>query len=85
MLYDFGNCFYPSRELPFFVSGRLISGALLPFLLLYLDGLERIFSRFSNRMIPLVVVLLIAIIITYSEVSITPQVLSSQFNWFHMP
>jgi hypothetical protein len=85
MLYDFGNCFYPSRELPFFVSGRLISGALLPFLLLYLDGLERIFSRFSNRMIPLVVVLLIAIIITYSEVSITSQVLSSPFNWFHMP
>lgn len=30
--YDFGTCFYPSREFPYFTSGRLISG--IPFLVI---------------------------------------------------
>ena len=84
MLYDFGTCRYPSQKLPYFVSGRLISGMLLPFLLLYLNGLGRICAKFRNPIIPIVVVSLIAISITYSELSITSKVFRSQFNWFHI-
>jgi hypothetical protein len=45
MRYDFGRCFYPSRERPYFTSGRLIAGTILPFLFLYVDGLRRILSK----------------------------------------
>ena len=83
-LYDFGNCWYPSRERPYFVSGRLISGVLLPFLFIYLDGLGRIFSRSRNRVNPLIIVVLIAIAVTCSELLLTWEVFSSPYNWFHL-
>ncbi len=38
--YDFQNCFYPSREHPFFISGRLMLGLFIPFLILFAAGLE---------------------------------------------
>jgi hypothetical protein len=34
LLFDFGNCPYPSREEPYFISGRLITGVLVPVLIL---------------------------------------------------
>src|SRR5208282_3428950 len=40
IIYDFHDCFYPSREHPYFVSGRLMLGALIPFSLLFLHGLD---------------------------------------------
>src|SRR5260370_41124895 len=43
--YDFHDCLYPSRLYPYFVSGRIISGTLLPFALLYTSGLEVLFMR----------------------------------------
>ncbi|MGA2679984.1 MAG: hypothetical protein ABSF37_11905, partial [Sedimentisphaerales bacterium] len=45
MRYDFGTCFYPSVDKPYFTSGRLIAGVILPFLFLYIDGLHRILSK----------------------------------------
>ena len=38
--FDFGSCFYPSRAHPYFVSGRIISGTMLPFALSLLPVLE---------------------------------------------
>jgi len=40
--WDFGNCPYPSRNLPYLVSARLISGGLTPFVMLYLRGFDRL-------------------------------------------
>jgi len=84
-LYDFGDCFNPSRGRPYFVSGRLISGVLVPFLLIYLDGLQRIWSMLTRRRIgPIVLVTLIAIVIVCSEIVVTAKVFTSDYNWFHL-
>jgi hypothetical protein len=40
IIYDFQDCFYPSRAHPYFTSGRLMLGALIPFLLLFVYGLD---------------------------------------------
>ncbi len=83
-LYDFGNCWYPSPEKPYLVSGRLILCVLLPFLLIYVDGLKHIFSRLKKFAAPLVVISLIAIAITISELLISWEIFESQYNWFHL-
>jgi hypothetical protein len=82
MLYDFGNCPYPSREQPYFVSGRLICGVLVPFLAIYLDGLGRLSSRVSQRFNPLVIVLLMVVIMTLSELWLSREAFASFYNWF---
>jgi len=82
--FDFGNCYAPSRELPYFTSGRLILCSLLPFLLLYTDGLGRLFSRWKYPTIPFIVLCLIVIVITISEWMITRQVFLSPYNWYHL-
>lgn len=84
MRYDFGKCFYPSRELPYFTSGRLLSGVLLPFMIIYLDGLANIIKWLKLRINPLILVILIAIIITSVEVALSLKVFSSTYNWFHL-
>ncbi len=48
MAFDFGACFYPSRAHPFFTSGRLITGALIPFVILYVHGLDRVLARMKS-------------------------------------
>jgi hypothetical protein len=83
MLYDFDGCWYPSREQPYLVSGRLIIGALLPFLLIYIDGLEHIF-RWIGRQAVLLVIAVLASGITLSELWLTAGVFSSSYNWFHL-
>jgi hypothetical protein len=85
IMYDFGTCFYPSRENPFLASGRLIIGGLIPFLILYIDGLRILLSKISKRVdLLLAIVLLICILITYSEIDITYPVAKSAYNWFHL-
>jgi hypothetical protein len=83
ILYDFDGCWYPSWELPYFVSGRLITGALLPFLLIYIDGLDNMFRWIGRRAILLIIAVL-ASIITLSELWLTAGVFSSFYNWFHL-
>jgi hypothetical protein len=82
--FDFGRCWYPSRESPYFTSGRLILCSLLPFLLLYVDGLGRLFSRWKKPAVPIVVLLLILIVITVSEWAISRHAFLSPYNWFHL-
>jgi hypothetical protein len=83
MLYDFGSCYRPSRELPYFVQGRLISCVVLPFLLIYADGLERIFRRLGWYA-PVLVVVIVVIVITVSEAWLSSEVFASPYNWFHL-
>jgi 4-amino-4-deoxy-L-arabinose transferase-like glycosyltransferase len=84
MRYDFGKCFYPSRDKPYFVSGRLIAGIILPFLLLYVDGLRRILGKFRLASCLLVVAAVIAAAITLSEIILSLPVFASPYNWFHL-
>ena len=81
--YDFQDCFYPSREHPFFTSGRLMLGALIPFLLLLVFGLDRALKRFSNTMKFTVLAALLLFMLA-SEITIDWQIFPNEYNWFHL-
>ena len=90
--FDFGSCVNPSRSHPYFTSGRLLSGAIIPFALSYVYGISCFCrlatSRFrQNRWIdaalPLVVLGAIVVFSQASEIFITHPVFASEHNWFH--
>ena len=83
--YDFGDCWYPSRERPYVTSGRLVLGALVPFMALYLQGLERILGWARIARYRWVVVGAIAAVMAVSQIAVTHQVFASAYNWFHLP
>jgi len=82
--YDFGHWYYPSRHHPYFVSGRLIGGTMVPFFALYLIGLERILSIMRLRRAVMAFVLAIAALAFISEMAISIPVFRSMYNWFHL-
>jgi hypothetical protein len=83
ILYDYGKCVYPSPEHPYFTSGRLILTVLVPFLIIYLNGLEKVMAMLKLRFNPLILVVIIAIAITLSEIILSWKVFASPYNWFH--
>ena len=83
--FDFGNCIYPSRDHPYFTSGRLMSGALIPFALLYAYGVMCLLRRVGNAVLPLLVLASIVMVVTMSEIVSNHEVFASEHNWFHLP
>jgi Predicted membrane protein (DUF2142) len=81
--FDFGECINPSRLHPYFTSGRLLSGALIPFALFYVYGISWIFRRINSALLLLVLVVLLAFV-TMSEIKINRAVFASEHNWFHL-
>jgi hypothetical protein len=84
ILYDFQDCFYPSRAHPYFTSGRLMLGALIPFLLLYLYGLDSALGRTKNNWVKPLVLLGLILFMLVSEITTDWPVFFSKYNWFHM-
>lgn len=80
--FDFGNCINPSREHPYFTSGRLLSGALIPFAVVYVYAISWLCRRI-NTALPLIVVGLIVVFLTTSEIMVNRIALISEHNWFH--
>jgi hypothetical protein len=80
--FDFGNCVNPSRGHPYFASGRLLSGALIPFALSYVYGIDWLFRRI-NPALPLLVLGVLLAFVTMSEIKINRAVFASEHNWFH--
>ena len=84
IIYDFHDCFYPSREHPYFTSGRLMLGALIPFLLLLLFGLDRILGGVENNWLrPAVLAGMISFMLL-SEILTDWRLFPNAYNWFHM-
>ena len=83
-VFDFGGCYYPSPDHPYFTSGRLMSGVMVPFLVLYISGLDFLMSRARLRINRLGVLLAIVVLITASEIAITLPAFHSPWNWFHL-
>ena len=81
--YDFQDCFYPSREHPFFVSGRLMLGMLIPFLLLFTSGLNQALKKFNSPAKFAVLAALLAFMLV-TEITIDWPVFPNPYNWFHM-
>jgi hypothetical protein len=84
IIYDFNDDFNPSREHPYFSLGRLMLGALVPFLLLLVYGLDRATSRIKNDRIQPLLLTGIILLMLASEIATDWPVFSSQYNWFHM-
>jgi hypothetical protein len=87
--FDFGRCFYPSRAFPYFISGRIISGTLLPFAIIYMSGFEILLSRL-RRWIPLEFALIaLLLVVTISDFQTKAVLFHSAFNffalWGHVP
>ena len=63
----------------------LLSPVLAPFLLLYLDGLERAW-RFVTRgkVSPFIVLAVIVVAMCAAEVILMQPVFLSEYNWFHL-
>jgi hypothetical protein len=80
--FDFGSCINPSRAHPYFTSGRLLSGALIPFALFYVYGIAFLFRR-VNSALPLVVLGAIVACVTTSEIVVNRVIFASDHNWFH--
>jgi uncharacterized membrane protein len=89
--FDFGNCVNPSRPHPYFTSGRLLSGAIIPFALSYVYGISCLCRLVTSRFrqirwmdaSPLVVLGAIVAFSQASEISVTQPVFASEHNWFH--
>jgi Predicted membrane protein (DUF2142) len=82
IIYDFHDCVYPSRAFPYFVSGRLMLGMLVPFLLLFTFGLDSALKKFGliGKMIVLALFLLFML---GSEIATDWPIFHSQYNWFN--
>jgi hypothetical protein len=81
--FDFGNCVNPSRAHPYFSSGRLLSGALIPFALFYVYGISYLFRRI-NSAVPLTLLGVIIVFVIASEIFTNHEVFASDHNWFHI-
>lgn len=82
--FDFGLCPYPSREHPYFTSGRLLSAAAVPFFLLYSQALDCAFF-WTPRMWPRTILVgAIALFITVSQSTVNRPAFSSCYNFFHL-
>jgi 4-amino-4-deoxy-L-arabinose transferase-like glycosyltransferase len=81
--FDFHQCWYPSREHPYFVSGRLMLGLVVPFMVLLACGLDRVLRKFSPALKYLVLGLLLAFMLA-SEIALDWQVFLSDYNLYHI-
>jgi hypothetical protein len=82
--FDFGVCPYPSREHPYFTSGRLLSAAAVPFFLLYAWALDWTTCRLTSNWLRLFVFGGIVIALTIPQTLLNCRAFSSHYNFFHM-
>ena len=84
MVFDFHFCKYPSRMAPYFVSGRIMAGTLLPFAVLYVNGFQHLVGRISKKTHPVLVFLPLCAFVAISEALTVHEVFRSQFNFYHL-
>src|SRR5262245_30116085 len=86
--FSYGPTTNPSLERPWFENGRLVSGALVPFALLFVRGIEQATSALPERWreggawAALGAVLAVALA---SEALLSAPVLASPYNFYHLP
>lgn len=81
--FDFGDCPYPSREHPFFTSGRLLNAAAVPFFLLFAYAMERLAHWTRRSWVQWTALSVFAILTLGWQLSINAPALASRYNFFH--
>jgi hypothetical protein len=84
LAFDFGAWEYPSKGNPVLTSGRLMIGALIPFLLLYVYGLSQLLGWRGNRWAAPMGLAAILVLITVSEIVVNRPAFASSYNFFHL-
>ena len=84
VVYDFHNCPNPTREHPYFQAGRMMLGALIPFLLLFVYGMDRLLNHFEARTKLSVLLACLGVMLAI-EVATDWPALFNEYNWFHLP
>ena len=82
--FDFGHCVYPSREHPYFTSGRLLSAAVVPFVLLCSYALKCAVSWIPGRWLRVILFAGIIVLVAVSQCMLDRRVFSSRYNFFHL-
>jgi hypothetical protein len=86
--FSFTSTTNPSLERPWFANGRLVAGALVPFALLFVRGIERgaawLPERWRERAAWTGLAALLAAA-SLSEAVLTAPVVRSAYNYFHLP
>jgi hypothetical protein len=88
LMYVFTETSNPPAHRPYFSHGRLISGTLLPFVLLYVRGIEVATARLPGRIAPAAAwgcVAAVSGVVAVSEIGLSREVFASAYNWFHLP
>lgn len=85
IIYDFGICMDPSPEHPYLAEGRLILGAIIPCLLLFLYGLNYLLQGVKKTWVKPTALAVIILFMLISEIAMDWTVFTSQYNWYHLP
>lgn len=88
LLFVFGEDTSPSAGYPFFVQGRLVSGVMVPFALLYVRGIEEAAALLPPRFAVLAAwgaLACVAVVALGSEAWLSRPVFLSAYNGFHLP
>ena len=84
IIYNFEHCPNPTPQYPYFATGRYLLGMLVPFLLLFVYGLDRALSFTKSRWPRWLALAGIILFMLISETATDWPVFFSQYNWFHM-
>jgi hypothetical protein len=84
IVFDYGGCMYPSRAFPYFTSGRLLAGTLIPFFLVYLYGLKWIAQKVKGEGLLWWILGGMIVLMVGSQIAVDRVAFASQWNWFHL-
>ena len=81
--FDFGRCPYPSREHPYFTSGRLLNATAVPFFLMFVYAIDQ-FSNWTKReWVRWTLLGATALFLIVSQLQVNAPAFSSRYNFFH--
>jgi len=81
--FDFGQCPYPSREHPYFTSGRLLNAAAVPFFLLFVYAIDRFGSWTKQQWLRWTLLGATVLVLVISQLQVNAPAFSSRYNFFH--
>ena len=84
MRYDFGSWFWPSRDYPYYSAGRLILHTIVPFVFLYLTGLEVMLETTRLGWLKFPVLIAVCGLMLGSEIALSLPVFAAKCNFFHL-
>ena len=81
--FDFGRCPYPSREHPYFTSGRLLNAAAVPFFLLFVYAIDRFGTWTKQQWLRWTLLGATVLVLVVSQLQVNAPAFSSRYNFFH--